>query len=110
MFIRTFFYKKCKNISIRQHYGSNNKLIQMNNIPEIIPTIERCQFPNSLASGSKVSNDMYIIIPATAAIAIPTIICGKKKCNKIIPITAPKGSVMPDNAAYKVAYLFLPVA
>ena len=40
MFIRTFFYKKCKNISIRQHYGSNNKLTQMNNMPEIIPTID----------------------------------------------------------------------
>ena len=71
----------------------------MNSIPEIIPTIDKCQLPNSLASGNNVSNEMYIIIPATAAIATPIINCGMKKCNNIIPNIAPIGSLIPDSAA-----------
>ena len=81
----------------------------MNNIPDIIPTMDKCQLPYSFASGSNVSKDMYIMIPATAAIATPIIICGIKKCNSIIPIIAPIGSLIPDRAAYNVAYRFFPV-
>ena len=71
----------------------------MKRIPDMIPIIERCQFPYSFASGRSVSNDIYVIIPPTAAIKNPTSIWGKNKPNTNIPTNAPIGSVIPDNAA-----------
>ena len=46
-------------------------------MPEIIPTIDKCQLPYSFASGNNVSNAIYVIIPATVAIKNPTKNCGK---------------------------------
>ena len=55
--------------------------------------------PYSFASGSSVSNEMYVIIPATPAIKIPTKTCGKNNPKINIPTNAPIGSVIPDSAA-----------
>ena len=66
-------------------YPTRIKLNQINNMPDIIPTIDKCQFPYSFASGSSVSNEMYVIIPATPAIKIPTKTCGKNNPKINIP-------------------------
>lgn len=72
-------------------------------MPDIIPTIDKCQLPYSLARGSSVSNEIYVIIPPTAAIKNPTSICGTNNPKTNIPTNAPMGSVIPDNAAYSIA-------
>ena len=71
--------------------------------------IDKCQLPYSFASGRRVSNEMYVMIPATVAIKNPTKKFGINNPNTNIPTNAPIGSVIPDNAAYSIAYLFLPV-
>ena len=64
-----------------------------------MPNIDKCQLPYSLANGNRVSKEIYVIIPATAAIKNPTIICGKNNPKTNIPTNAPIGSVIPDIAA-----------
>lgn len=44
------------------------------------------------------------MIPATPAIKIPTITCGKNNPKTNIPTNAPIGSVIPDNAKDKALH------
>ena len=68
-------------------------------IPEIMPIIDKCQLPYSFANGSMVSNEIYVIIPATVAIKNPTKKFGTNNPKMNIPTNAPIGSVIPDSAA-----------
>ena len=66
------------------------------NIPETIPIITWWFSPYSLANGKSVSNEIYTIIPATAAVIIPIAWSGMIVFKNNTPINPPIGSEIPD--------------
>jgi hypothetical protein len=82
----------------------------MKTIPAISPEMDTWCLPYFAAVGKSSSNEMYTIMPATAAMMMPFNTGDQNGIKKRQAANAPNGSVNPDNNDIQNALRRLPVA